>query len=335
MATVETAYLQAAREQLVARLEQLEHILDEHPSEQANELITQVDEALKRIDTGHFGECKVCHESVETERLLRDPLVSVCLGCLSPAQQRALEYDLGLAARIHNGLLPPSNPEIPGWLVAYHYQPAGVIGGDYCDVVSDGKGGTYFLIADVAGKGVAAAMLTANLRAVFRALIPLGLDVEQLLAHANRLFCEGKLPMQYATLVFGYSSANGKLQLVNAGHLPALLVSGNRVELLESGCMPLGLFSEQKFPAKAAELHTGDMLVLYTDGVTEAENAHGTEYGVAKLQSLIQERSTWCPQEFVVSCRDCLQEFRGAIERADDETLFAIQYVGANQALLV
>lgn len=335
MATVESAYLQAAREQLLARLEQLESLLEEHPTQQAAELVSQVDDALKRIDTGHFGECKVCHESVETERLLRDPLISVCLGCLSPEQQRALEYDLGLAARIHNGLLPPSNPEIPGWLVAYHYKPAGMIGGDYCDVVSDGNGGAYFLIADVAGKGVAAAMLTANLRAVFRALIPLGLDVEQLLAHANRLFCEGKLPMQYATLVFAHSSADGKLQLVNAGHLPALLVCGNRVTQMESECIPLGLFSEQKFPAKSAALRAGDMLVLYTDGVTEAQDAQGTEYGVEKLHSLIQERNTWCPQEFVVSCRDCLLAFRGGVERADDETLFAIQYVGTNPSLLM
>ena len=142
-----------------------------------------------------------------------------------PAQQRALEYDLGFGRPHPQWPFAAFEPSIPGWLVAYHYQPAGVIGGDYCDVVSDGKGGAYFLIADVAGKGVAAAMLTANLRAVFRALIPLGLSVEQLLTHANRLFCEGKLPMQYATLVFGHSSANGKLQLVNAGHLPALLVS--------------------------------------------------------------------------------------------------------------
>src|ERR1022692_2067011 len=100
MATLESAYPQAAREQLLARLERLEGVLEEHPSENVSELITQVDEALHRIDTGHFGECKVCHDSVETERLLRDPLISVCLGCLSPEQQRALEYDLGLAARI-------------------------------------------------------------------------------------------------------------------------------------------------------------------------------------------------------------------------------------------
>src|SRR5271166_4912635 len=247
MATIETGYLQTAREQLQSRRERLENVLEQHPSEQLNQLLTQVDEALERIHVGQFGMCTVCHESVEADRLLRDPLVSVCLGCLSPAQQRALEYDLELAARIQNGLLPASDLAIPGWQVAYHYRPAGMVGGDYCDVIADGKGGAYFLMADVAGKGVAAAMLTANLRAVFRALIPLGLDVEQLLAHANRLFCEGKLPMQYATLVFGHSSASGKLQLANAGHLPAFLVQGPKVTRLESDTVPLGLFADQQF----------------------------------------------------------------------------------------
>lgn len=335
MATVETAYLQAAREQLLARLERLESVLEEHPSEHLTQLVTQVDEALDRIDTGHFGECKVCHESVEEDRLLRDPLVSVCLECLSPSQQRALEYDLQLAAQIHNGLLPAANLAIPGWQVAYHYRPAGVIGGDYCDVISDGRGGAYFLIADVAGKGVAAAMLTANLRAVFRALVPLGLQVEELLAHANRLFCEGKLPMQYATGVFGHSSATGQLQLVNAGHLPALLVHGKEITRLESDTVPLGLFADQQFISCHRSMRPGDLLVMFTDGVTEAQDTNGKEYGVAKLQALIEERSIWCPEDLIASCRDCLQEFRGNSERADDETLLAIQYMGSAPRLVV
>jgi len=266
---------------------------------------------------------------------MRDPMLSVCLGCLSPAQQRALEYDLELAARIQNGLLPAADLAIPGWQVAYHYRPAGMIGGDYCDVIADGNGGAYFLIADVAGKGVAAAMLTANLRAVFRALIPLGLDVEQLLAHANRLFCEGKLPMQYATLVFGHSSASGKFQVVNAGHLPAFLVQGPKVTRLESDTVPLGLFADQQFTSCNKLMRPGDMVVLYTDGVTETQNADGTEYGVAKLQALIEERNLRCPEELVASCRDCLAEFRGSGERADDETLLAIQYVGMGPRLVV
>src|SRR6516225_4584033 len=103
------------------------------------------------------------------------------------------------AARIQNGLLPAPGISIPGWDIAYHYRPAGVVGGDYCDVIPDGNGGLYFVIADVAGKGVAAAMLTANLRAVVRALVPLNLPIQQMLSQANRLFCESKLAMQYAT----------------------------------------------------------------------------------------------------------------------------------------
>src|SRR3974377_2397091 len=153
MATMESAYLQSAKEQLEARLQRLESLLQEQPSEQVTQLISEVDEALDRIDAGRFGQCTVCHESVEMDRLMHDPLISVCLGCLSPQQQRALEYDLQLAAQIHHGSLPASDITIPGWQVAYHYQPAGVIGGDYFDVLSDGKGGTYFLIADCAGEG--------------------------------------------------------------------------------------------------------------------------------------------------------------------------------------
>ena len=335
MATMETAYQQAAREQLVARLERLETFLQQQPSEQLSQLVTQVDEALERIDTGHFGECTACHESVEADRLLRDPLISVCLGCLSPNQQRALEYDLQLAAQIHQGLLPASEIAIPGWQVAYHYQPAGVIGGDYFDVLSDGRGGTYFLIADVAGKGVSAAMLTANLRAVFRALIPLGLDVEQLLTHANRLFCESKLPMQYATVVFGHASSTGALQVVNAGHLPALLVHGGEVKLLESNCIPLGMFADQQFKAVTHKLELGDVLVLFTDGVSEAADDSGKEYGVARLQALIQEYVNLCPDDLVKACRECLAAFRGAAERADDETLLAIQYLGTPPQMIV
>ncbi len=335
MATIETAHLQTARDQLLSRRERLETVLEEHPTEQLNQLLTQVDEALGRIDHGQFGMCTVCHETVEADRLMRDPLISVCLGCLSPSQQRALEYDLELAARIQNGLLPAADLAIPGWQVAYHYRPAGMIGGDYCDAIADGKGGAYFLIADVAGKGVAAAMLTANLRAVFRALIPLGLEVEQLLTHANRLFCEGKLPMQYATLVFGHSSASGKLQVVNAGHLPAFLVQGSKVTRLESDTVPLGLFADQQFKSCQKFISPGDMLVLYTDGVTEAQDASGEEYGVSKLQALIQQCVDRCPEELVKCLQEHLEAFRGATERADDETLLAIQFAGLGPRLVV
>jgi len=335
MASIEATYLQTAREQLETRLERLESLLQQQPNEQVSELITEVDKAIERIDTGHFGECTVCHENVEADRLMHDPSISVCLGCLSPQQQRALEYDLQLAAQIQHGLLPSSDITIPGWQVAYHYKPAGVIGGDYFDVVGDGKGGAYFLIADVAGKGVSAAMLTANLRAVFRALIPLGLEVEQLLSHANRLFCETKLPMQYATVIFGRASATGRLQVVNAGHLPALLVRGAEVKLLESNCIPLGMFTDQQFKATTHTLTLGDKLVLFTDGVSEAQDRNGTEYGVSTLQALIQDCIGQCPEDLVKCLQERLEAYRGGTERVDDETVLALQYIGTGPRLVV
>jgi sigma-B regulation protein RsbU (phosphoserine phosphatase) len=335
MATIEHGYMDAAREQLLDRRERLGNALENHPTEQLSQLLVQVDEALQRLDTGHFGECAVCHESVESDRLLRNPLISVCLGCLSPAQQRALEYDLELAARIQNELLPAPDFAVPGWQVAYHYRPAGVIGGDYFDVMPDGRGGAYFLIADVAGKGVAAAMLTANLRAAFRALVPLGLGVGELMARANHLFCESKLPTQYATVVFGHSLSSGKVELVNAGHLPALLVSCKGVSEFGSNDLPLGLFCDQQFTATSAEFLPGDMMVLYTDGMTEAQNQSGVEYGIAKLSTLVAEGKFTSPEQMVQACRDCVRDFRGAAERTDDETVMAIQFVGAGQRMVV
>ena len=328
MATAETPYIQTVREQLLARRERLEDVLERNPSEQFAELLTQVDQALERVDNGTLGVCAVCHGTVEEDRILRDPLVTVCLDCLSPTQQRALEYDLELAARIQSGSLPAADLLIPGWEVAYHYRPAGLVGGDYCDVLEDGQGGVYFIIADVAGKGVAAAMLTANLRAMFRALMPLGLCMEKMLAQANRLFCESKLPMQYATLIVGHSSANGDTELVNAGHLPALLLRKSGLEIFESNDLPLGLFCDQQFTASRTMFSPGDAVVLFTDGICEAQNGRGDEYGLQAVRNLLEQRGLCCPQKLVEACREHLEQFRGGVAPADDETLLVIQFVG-------
>ena len=326
MAIADTGDVTMLRDQLLDRRSRLEEVLGRNETAQLNHLLQEVDQALQRIDVGSFGLCEVCHDTIESDRLLTDPLVRVCLGCLSPSQQRALEFDLELAAQIQNGLLPPPDLSIPGWQVAYHFRPAGVVSGDYCDLMSDGHGGLHFVIADVAGKGVAAAMLAANLRAMFRALIPLNLGTEKMLAHANRLFCESKLPTQYATMVFGRTTAAGELEIVNAGHLPAVLVQRSGVSVFESSSIPLGMFCNQEFTASRTLLGAGDTLVLYTDGITEAQNPSGEEYGSQTLHSIIEQNGFCCPENLVMACRKHLDAFRGACERQDDETLLAIQY---------
>jgi sigma-B regulation protein RsbU (phosphoserine phosphatase) len=332
MAIGETVYVNSVREQLLAGRARLAEVLAEDESEQVLRLLDEVDSALHRIDHGNFGVCEVCLGTVESERLLENPLARVCLDCLTPRQQRALEYDLELAAQIQKGLLPPSDLVIPGWEIAYHYQPAGMVSGDYCDVIRE-DGHLYFIMADVSGKGVAAAMLSSNLRAVFRSLVPLRLSVEEVMLRANRLFRESALPTQYATLVFGKASSSGELVIANAGHLPVLLAGHSGVRSFQSSCKPLGYFSDDTVSVAKARMLPGETLVLYTDGISEAENERGDEYSSERLRSFIEEQRLCCPTELVNACKQQVDAFRGTRERADDETLLAIQYAPAAQKM--
>jgi sigma-B regulation protein RsbU (phosphoserine phosphatase) len=332
MNIAETAYLNQIREQLVLRRQSLETALTHHENHQMMHLLQEVDQALHKLEAGTFGVCQNCHESIEVDRVMADPLVTFCLGCLTPSQQRALEHDLELAARLQTGLLPPDKTSLDGWETAYHFRPARVVSGDYCDVISDGKGGLHFILADVAGKGISAAMLTSTLRAVFRALIPTADCVGVLLEQANRLFCESAMSGQFATLVFGHITAMGDVKLVNAGHLPVLIARESDVDVLESTDLPFGMFCSQQFTVQQTQLHPGDTLVLYTDGMCEAQNAAGEELGLQSLREFIRERKMREPCVVVEDCRSLLDNFRGDGERLDDETMLAVQFAPASKA---
>jgi sigma-B regulation protein RsbU (phosphoserine phosphatase) len=181
-------------------------------------------------------------------------------------------------------------------------------------------------MADVSGKGVAAAMLSANLRAVFRSLIPIGLSTDELMSRANLLFRQSALPMQYATVVCGKATLDGEIEIINAGHLPVLLASASGITVFESTSQPLGIFDDQKFTAVKESLRAGDTVVLYTDGISEAEDDGGCEYGIERLRQVVDQHCSGCAQNLIAACRENLELFRGSRERFDDETLLAIQY---------
>lgn len=331
MTIAETAYLNQIREQLVLRHKNLETALTKHDSAQMTHLLHEVDEALAKLETGNFGVCQNCHESIEVERVMADPLVSFCLGCLTPSQQRALERDLELAAQMQSSLLP-DKPQFDSWETAFHYRPARVVSGDYFDLICDGKDGLYFVLADVAGKGIGAAMLTASLRTLFRALIPTADCVGELLARANHLFCETAIAGQYATLVFGHVQPTGEIAVVNAGHLPLFVARGSSLEAIESTDLPFGMFCSQEFTVQNAKLSPGDTLVLFTDGISEALNAAGEEFGVEQLRDFLDCRHSLEPCELVRNCRENLERHRGQVERFDDETLLAIRFTPGSAA---
>src|SRR5260370_2249565 len=123
------------RSELEQRRERLHEALHSPTADASlSQLLTAVDTALSRIDQGTFGLCETCHDTIEAERLLADPLVRFCLDHLTIAEQRALESDLSLAARIQRALLPKPGLTPDGWDARYHYQPAGMVSGDYCDL---------------------------------------------------------------------------------------------------------------------------------------------------------------------------------------------------------
>jgi sigma-B regulation protein RsbU (phosphoserine phosphatase) len=326
------------REQLEQRRTELQTAISSIPATEAHasatplvELLHDVDSAVQRMNTGTYGICEACHESIEKERLIADPLVRLCLDHLTGEEQRALERDLELAARVQRGLLPQTDVRFRDWRTHYHYKPAGVVSGDYCDVISpanqDGK--LIFLLGDVAGKGVAASLLMTHLHAMFRSLSRIGLELDKLLEMANRLFCESTLAGQYATLICGQASRSGEIEIASAGHFPALLVAEEGVKEINATGLPLGMFSTSRYTAERVHLKPRDSLLLYTDGIAEANSLAGQEYGIGGLSRAARQRHGLAPSELVAACLDDVKQHTSGTPQADDQTLMVIQRTGS------
>jgi phosphoserine phosphatase RsbU/P len=328
---IQVTDLHLLRDQLVVRRQKLEAAVAKTQTANLLQLLEQVDRALERVDHGGYGVCEACAGTVEAERLFADPLTQLCLDCLKPAEQRALEQDLLLAARIQAGLLPKRDFSAAGWKIAYHYEPAGQVSGDYCDLVQHGQD-LYFMVGDVSGKGVAAAMLMANIHAMFRVLIPTGLPLEQLVERANRLFCESTLPTQYATLVVGKADEFGNVEICNGGHPAPFHVRREGVTAIHAATVPVGLFCDQKFSTTRLRAAPGDSLVIYTDGISEAEGPDGAQYGASSLHTLLGSCRELASRELVEKCLRAVLDFRAGSPRLDDQALMVLQFAPAGIA---
>jgi sigma-B regulation protein RsbU (phosphoserine phosphatase) len=325
MATTEMNFL---REQIEERRKRIEAALAGSPQGAGlRQLIEEVDAALERMNEGSYGICESCHDSIEKDRLLADPLVRYCLDHLTPEQQRALEKDLELAARIQRTLLPPPDLRVAGWEAHYRYQPAGPVSGDYCDLIpspADG-GGLTFMVGDVSGKGVAASLLMSQLHAMFRSLTTAGVALSEIVALANRVFCESTMAGQYATLVCGRANRSGELEICSAGHCPPLVVRRGEIAQIQATGLPLGMFSDGKYAFQKTELEPGDTLFLYTDGLTEQPGRSGSEYGLERLTRLVSEQGALRPQALATHCLDDLKAFAAGTTKTDDLTVMVIR----------
>jgi sigma-B regulation protein RsbU (phosphoserine phosphatase) len=318
------------REQLEKRRAELNAVLASPvaaaPAASLLELLGEVDSALHRMEEGTYGICTECHDAVEKDRLLADPLVRLCLDHLTSDEQRALERDLELASRVQRGLLPRTDLRHGDWRVHFQYKPAGMVSGDYCDLIppAAGDGELIFLLGDVAGKGVAASLLMTHLHAMFRSLAGVGLALDKMLEVANSVFCQSTIAGQYATLICGRAGQRGEIEIGSAGHLAALLIAKDGVRQVCSTGVPLGMFSTSRYTLQRLRLERGDSLLLYTDGISEAVNDSGAEYGAARLSNIAGERHGWVPQELAAACLKDVQSHSAGRKQADDQTLMVV-----------
>jgi len=237
--------------------------------------------------------------------------------------ERRVVQELAIATEVQARLFPQSSPPLQSLEYAGACIPARAVGGDYYDFLQLGPDRLGFVIADVAGKGIAAALLMANLQANLRSQFALALEQPQrMLQKVNRLFCDNTPAGSFATMFFGdYDDSSGFLRYVNCGHLCALLLrSDGSLDRLESTSTVLGIFKTWECTVGQSTLRRGDLLALYTDGVTESMNHDFEEYGEDRLVESLRRHRHHPPHSLLTSIVSDVRAFSPA-EQHDDITL--------------
>lgn len=237
--------------------------------------------------------------------------------------ERRAAQELEIAKQVQARLFPQTLPQLKTLEYAGVCIQARAVGGDYYDFLDLGHGSLGLVIADTSGKGIAAALLMANLQANLRSQSAIALDQPQrFLQSVNQLFCANTTASAYATLFFGqYDDQTMRLRYANCGHYSGVLLrTGNTLEELDSTGTVLGLFPEWDCTIEERQLSSGDTLVLYTDGVTESFSSSGEEYGELRLIEALRRNRELSPQSLLSEIVQDVQRFSDR-EQHDDITL--------------
>jgi serine phosphatase RsbU (regulator of sigma subunit) len=252
---------------------------------------------------------------------------------LELADRVVMKRDLEIAKDIQAWLLPGAPLQIPGYQTAYATRPANTVAGDYYDVIlrpglEPSAGRILFVVADVAGKSIPAAMLMATFQASLRTLSTSGISLAELVAGVNHYSCSTSMGGTRFTTAFlaELDPATGNITYVNAGHnVPILRKKSGQLERLEAGGIPIGIFAESSYQVGTTRLESGDWLVIFTDGIVEAENAKQDEYGEENLIRLVDRESGKAPADLLQSLLSDLDRFVGNTPQHDDMTCLLLK----------
>jgi sigma-B regulation protein RsbU (phosphoserine phosphatase) len=242
-------------------------------------------------------------------------------------EKKRLEGQLEVARQVQLELLPPNDPEIAGYDISAYNFPTEEVSGDYYDWVRIREDQIAIVIADVAGKGVPAALLMAFLRASLRAASHIGYATHISMAKVNYLLWESIERNQFVTAFYGIlDSLQGTLAYSNGGHNPPLLLNAaGTSRFIDKGEQPLGMFRDTRYHEYHLDFEPGDVLVLYTDGATEASSPSGEEFGRERLAQAVKENYHKPAREMIASLELAVLEWTGHAGANDDVTFFVIK----------
>lgn len=245
-------------------------------------------------------------------------------------EKERLQEEMRLARDIQERLLPSETPEVAGLEIASLALPSQHVGGDYFDLVAQQNGSILIAIADVTGKGVPAALLMANLQACLHTMVPMDLTMEEFIGHMNRVICQNTSYDKFITAFTGiYHPDSRQFQYVNAGHNPPMLLRKNGdLELLEEGGLLLGVMMDMPYKRGSVDLAPGDILVSFTDGVTEAMSPDEEEFHEDRLEAVIRAHQEGTAQEILDAVREAIVGFTGSdTQLSDDLTMIVMKVV--------
>jgi serine phosphatase RsbU (regulator of sigma subunit) len=326
--------LEHFRDLLLDREENLTNLLDSgsiHGDEsgKVDSLLSEIREALERVKDKSYGTCTVCHGEVEKERLEIQPASEICLDCISQQERSILEEDLHLASKVHRALLPQTVARIDGFEVAVKSLAARIIGGDYYDFLPGPQDdSTRIVIADTMGKGLPAGLLMSNVQGALRILADDIQSSAKLIGRLNEWLFRN-VPVTKFISLFCLNlkpDSDGEFTYVNAGHCPPILYRADgTIERLQPTGLVLGVAEGFVYKENSSTFHPGDLLLLYTDGVTDAENGKGEMFGEDRLLDYVTRRSTGSTSDLVIGLQDEIRTFTGRQDFDDDLTIVALR----------
>jgi serine phosphatase RsbU (regulator of sigma subunit) len=244
------------------------------------------------------------------------------------ARRRELEKEMALARQIQLALLPEQLPEIPGYSVFATNDASRAVSGDFYEFLGRDEGDEQVVvIADVSGKGMAASLLAASFDALLMGPIEVGHPPDLLCSRVSRRLFMKTPPERYVTaFIAALDPGTGRLSYTNAGHNAGLLVRADGSVLkLEANGMPLGLFPAVEYEKAEVTLSPGDLVLLYTDGITEAANPRGDEFGLDRLQAVVQKYAQEPLVALAVAIETAVEVFADGTPFGDDRTLVMLR----------